>query len=98
MPTARRTLEKLPGIPRSSFYRWYEIRHQRGGPEALASTITPHDPDQVWNRIPEAIRRQIIDLAAELTRTEPAGAGEVRFLDEQEYRRISGEALRSIGF
>ena len=31
---ARRTLEKL-GIPRSSFYRWYD-RYQRGGPEALA--------------------------------------------------------------
>ena len=31
---ARRTLEKL-GVPRSSFYRWYD-RFQRGGPEALA--------------------------------------------------------------
>ena len=35
---ARRTLEKL-GIPRSSFYRWYD-RYQRGGPEALADR--PH--------------------------------------------------------
>jgi len=31
---ARRTLEKL-GIPRSSFYRWYD-RYRRGGPEGLA--------------------------------------------------------------
>ena len=31
---AGRTLEKL-GVPRSSFYRWYD-RFQRGGPEALA--------------------------------------------------------------
>jgi putative transposase len=37
---ARRTLEKL-GIPRSSFYRWYD-RYQRGGPEALADR--PHGP------------------------------------------------------
>ena len=38
---ARRTLEKL-GIPRSSFYRWYD-RYQRGGPEALADRpIAPH--------------------------------------------------------
>ena len=29
---AGRTLERL-GIPRSSFYRWYD-RHRRGGPEA----------------------------------------------------------------
>ena len=56
---ARRTLEKL-GIPRSSFYRWYD-RYQRGGPEALADR--PSRPDRVWNRIPEAIRSQIVDLA-----------------------------------
>src|ERR1700690_1180649 len=37
LPT-RRTLEKL-GIPRSSFYRWYD-RYQRGGPEG--SRIVPH--------------------------------------------------------
>ena len=37
---ARRTLEKL-GIPRSSFYRWYD-RYQRGGPEG--SRIVPHGP------------------------------------------------------
>ena len=52
---ARRTLEKL-GIPRSSFYRWYD-RYQRGGPEGLADR--PSRPDRVWNRIPEAIRNQI---------------------------------------
>ena len=56
---ARGTLEKL-GIPRSSFYRWYD-RYQRGGPEALADR--PSRADRIWNRIPEAIRRQIVDLA-----------------------------------
>ena len=40
---ARRTLEKL-GIPRSSFYRWYD-RYQRGGPEALSDR--PSRPDRV---------------------------------------------------
>jgi transposase len=44
----------------SSFYRWYD-RYQRGGPEALADR--PSRPDRVWNRIPEAIRSQIVDLA-----------------------------------
>ena len=52
---ARRTLEKL-GIPRSSFYRWYD-RFQGGGPEGLADR--PSRPDRVWNRIPEAIRSQM---------------------------------------
>src|SRR5271168_3672767 len=56
---ARCTLEKL-GIPRSSFYRWYD-RYRRGGPEALADR--PSRPDRIWNRIPEAIRCQIVDLA-----------------------------------
>ena len=43
---ARRTLDKL-GVPRSSFYRWYD-RNQRGGREALADR--PSRSDRVWNR------------------------------------------------
>jgi putative transposase len=77
---ARRTLEKL-GIPRSSFYRWYD-RNQRGGPEALADR--PSRPDRVWNRIPEAIRSQIIDLALDQPELSPRELA-VRFTDEQEY-------------
>ena len=77
---ARRTLEKL-GIPRSSFYRWYD-RHQRGGPEALADR--PSRPDRVWNRIPEAIRRQIVDLALDQPELSPRELA-VRFTDKAEY-------------
>ena len=77
---ARRTLEKL-GIPRSSFYRWYD-RHQRGGPEALADR--PSRPDRVWNRIPEAIRSQIVDLALDQPELSPRELA-VRFTDEKEY-------------
>ena len=77
---ARRTLDKL-GIPRSSFYRWYD-RHQRGGPEALADR--PSRPDRVWNRIPEAIRSQIVDLALDQPELSPRELA-VRFTDEAEY-------------
>ena len=77
---ARRTLEKL-GIPRSSFYRWYD-RHQRGGPEALADR--PSRPDRVRNRIPEAIRSQIVDLALDQPELSPRELA-VRFTDEAEY-------------
>ena len=77
---ARRTLEKL-GIPRSSFYRWYD-RHRRGGPEALADR--PSRPDRVWNRIPEAIRSQIVDLALDQPELSPRELA-VRFTDEAEY-------------
>jgi putative transposase len=74
---ARRTMGKL-GIPRSSFYRWYD-RNQRGGPEALADR-----PDRVWNRIPEAIRSQIVDLALDQPELSPRELA-ARFPDEQEY-------------
>ena len=35
----KRTLEKL-GIPRATFYRWYD-RYQSGGPEALERSLAP---------------------------------------------------------
>jgi len=76
----RRTLEKL-GIPRATFYRWYDLR-QKGGPEALGDR-SPR-PGRVWNRIPEEIRGRIIDLALEqpaLSTRELA----VRFTDERKY-------------
>jgi putative transposase len=77
---ARRTLEKL-GIPRSSFYRWYD-RYQRGGPEGLADRASR--PDRVWNRIPEAIRSQIVDLALDQPELSPRELA-VRFTDEEKY-------------
>src|SRR6516164_4602183 len=77
---ARRTLEKL-GISRSSFYRWCD-RYQRGGPEALADR--PSRPDRVWNRIPESIRSQIIELALDQPELSPRELA-VRFTDQQKY-------------
>jgi putative transposase len=77
---ARRTLEKL-GIPRSSFYRWYD-RYQRGGPEALADR--PARPDRVWNRIPETIRDQIVDLTLDQAELSPRELA-VRFTNEKKY-------------
>lgn len=76
----RRTLEKL-GIPRPTFYRWYDL-HQTGGPEALKDR--PSRPSRVWNRLPEEIREQIVDLALEEPELSPRELG-VRFTDEQRY-------------
>ena len=56
---ARRTLETL-GILRSTFYRWYD-RYRAGGPEALEDRSST--PKQVWNRIPDEVRKRIVDLA-----------------------------------
>ena len=50
--SARRTLDQL-GVPRATFYRWYD-RYRQGGPEALGDH--PSRPDRVWNRIPDNVR------------------------------------------
>ena len=55
----RRTLEKL-GIQPARFYRWYD-RLQTGGLEALEDKASR--PTRVWNRIPDAIRERIVQLA-----------------------------------
>ena len=54
-----RTLQQL-GIPRATFYRWYD-RYQAGGPEALDDR-SPR-PDRIWNRIPDNVREKIKNLA-----------------------------------
>ena len=77
---ARRTLRQL-GIPPATFYRWYE-RYQRGGLEALADR--PCRPDRVWNRIADATRGQIIDLALAEPELSPRELA-VRFTDQQRY-------------
>ena len=55
----RRTLATL-GILPMTFYRWY-ARLQTGGPEALEDK--PSRPRRVWNKIPEEVREQIVELA-----------------------------------
>ena len=57
----RQTLARL-GIPRPTFYAWV-ARYRDGGPEALADR--PSKPDRVWNRIDDARREKIIELALE---------------------------------
>jgi hypothetical protein len=57
--SARQTLDKL-GIPRPTFYRWYD-RFQTHGVEGLEDRTSA--PSRVWNRIPDDIRDRIITLA-----------------------------------
>ena len=64
---ARQTLDKL-GIPRPTFYRWYD-RYLEGGPEALEDR--PSAPSRVWNRIPAGIHDQIIELALDYSELSP---------------------------
>src|SRR5271165_4609673 len=76
----RRTLEKL-GIPRATFYRWYDL-YRTGGPEALDDR-RPR-PDRVWNRIPDKVRERIIGLALECPELSPRELA-VRFTDSESY-------------
>ena len=77
---ANRTLEKL-GIPRATFYRWYDLC-QTGGPEAL-NDRSPR-PDRVWNRIRDDVRERIRKLALDEPALSPRERA-VRFTDTEGY-------------
>ena len=76
----KQTLDKL-GIPRTTFYRWYDRYHALGesGLEDRSSK-----PGRVWNRIPDKVRDQIINLALEEPELSPRELA-VRFTDTQRY-------------
>jgi putative transposase len=76
----RGTLSKL-GIPRASFYRWYD-RYTNGGPEALDDR--PPRPERVWNRIPDVVRQRILQLALDEPALSPRELA-VRFTDRESY-------------
>jgi putative transposase len=73
-------LDKL-GILPGSFYRWYD-RYQTGGIEALADK--PSKPSRVWNRIPDEIRRRIVEMALDEPELSPRELA-ARFTDTQNY-------------
>ena len=77
---AKRTLAQL-GIPRTSFYRWYD-RYLTGGPEALEDRRS--HPGRVWNRIPDEVRDRIVQLALDETDLSPRELA-VRFTDTESY-------------
>ena len=86
---AKRTLD-MPGIPRTTFYRWYD-RYVGGGFDALADRSPC--PKSVWNRIPQARWDDLIEFALEheaLTTRELA----VKYTDEKRYFISESSAYR----
>mgnify|MGYP001811874394 FL=1 len=79
LPT-KRTLDKL-GIPRTTFYRWYD-RYLSGGPEALEDRSPK--PSRVWNRIPDPVREKVKDLALKESDLSPRELA-VQFTDTEKY-------------
>jgi len=78
--SARQTLAKL-GIPRTTFYRWYDRYQQRG--EAGLRDQSPK-PKHVWNRIPDEVRRKVVNLALKETELSPRELA-VTFTDRESY-------------
>lgn len=78
--TAKRTLDTL-GVPRTTFYRWYD-RYVAGGLDALEDRKPI--PGRVWNRIPDDVRRQVVEFALEEPELTPRELA-VKFTDTQKY-------------
>jgi putative transposase len=76
----KQTLAKL-GIPKATFYRWYDL-YRLGGIDALEDHRPL--PGHVWNRVPDKIRQDIIDLALNEPTLSPRELA-VRFTDEKRY-------------
>ena len=76
----KQTLEKLQ-VPRSTFYDWYQ-RYQELGPDGLKSKAAGND--QFWNRIPDLVRKQIVELALAYPDESPRQIA-YRFIEEKTY-------------
>jgi len=76
----RRTLAQL-GIPKSTFYLWYE-RYLAGGIEALEDRKP--STRRTWNKIPDTIERALVDLALKEPDLSPRELA-VSFTDQERY-------------
>jgi len=76
----RRTLAQL-GIPKSTFYLWYD-RYLAGGLDALEDCKP--SSRRTWNKIPEAIEGDIVDLAKKEPDLSPRELA-VTFTDQRRY-------------
>jgi len=76
----KQTLEELQ-VPRSTFYDWYR-RYQELGPDGLKNNHSKGE--QFWNRIPDPVREQIVDLALKYPEEAPRQLT-YRFIDENAY-------------
>ena len=73
--------QKKLGIPKTTFYRWYD-RHVAFGEASLEDRSS--NPGQVWNRIPDNVRQEIILLALEEMQLSPRELA-VTFTDTRRY-------------
>ena len=79
---AKWTLDKL-GVPRRTFYRWYD-RYLHYGEDGLVDRA-PH-PGRVWNKIPDNIRTDVLDMALDIPELSPRELG--YFVSESSVYRL----------
>jgi transposase InsO family protein len=77
---AKWTLDKL-GVPRRTFYRWYD-RYLEYGEAGLIDRAPM--PSLVWNKIPDDIRSELLGMALDLPELSPRELA-VRFTDTKDY-------------
>ena len=79
LPT-KQTLDML-GIPRTTFYRWYDL-YLEGGLDGLSDE--PSRPGSVWNRILDTRHDDLIEFALEHEALSTRELG-VKYTDEKRY-------------
>ena len=76
----RRALDKL-GIAKTTFYRWYD-RYRSFGLSGLEDRTS--GPGRIWNRIPDSVRQEIVELALQEPELSPRELA-VRLTDTKRY-------------
>jgi putative transposase len=87
--SVKKTLDELQ-VPRSSFYRWYK-QYLQEGEEGLVDHRP--NPRQVWNRIPQEVKQQVVELALEHPDRSPRQIAWL-FTDEKGYFISESSAYR----
>ena len=70
----RRALDKL-GIVKTTFYRWYD-RYRSFGLSGLEDRTS--GPGRIWNRIPDSVRQEIVELALQEPELSPRESSPTR--------------------
>ena len=78
--SVKKTLDELQ-VPRSTFYRWYKQYLEEGEVGLVDHRPNPH---QIWNRIPQEVKQQVVELALEHPDRSPRQIAWL-FTDEQGY-------------
>ncbi|MAI44584.1 MAG: helix-turn-helix domain-containing protein [Hyphomicrobiaceae bacterium TMED74] len=88
----KRTLAKI-GVSRPTFYRWYDLyrRFGEGGLEDMRAG--PKLP--AWNRIPDDVRVEILDMALDKPDLSPSELA-LTFADERQYFVSEASVYRTL--